>query len=197
MAEWLQQAEQLGTGHAVLQAMPAVDPASVVLVLYGDVPLIEEATLRALVEKATSAPALLTARVADPSGYGRILRDSEGALQAVVEHKDASPEQLAIDEINSGVLAAPATDLNKYLPAVGNANSQGEYYLPDVLAMAVAEGRTVAAQLAASELEIQGVNDRLQLSLVEREYQLRIFLQPGGLATVAPLDAAYPSLKIR
>ena len=129
--------------------------------------------LRSLVDQAGEAPALLTARVLDPSGYGRILRDAEGALQGVVEHKDASAEQLLITEINSGVLAAPASDLNHYLPAVGNANSQGEYYLPDVLAMAVAEGRKVQTQLAGTELEILGVNDRLQLSQVERECQLR------------------------
>ena len=170
---WVTQEQQLGTGHAVLQAMPAVDPQSQVLVLYGDVPLIEAETLRALVERAQDTPALLTARVADPAGYGRILRDESGAMLAVVEQKDAAAEQLQIDEINSGVLAAPARDLNTYLPAVGNANSQGEYYLPDILAMAVAEGRPVQAQLAGSELEILGVNDRVQLSQVEREFQLR------------------------
>ena len=170
---WVRQEQQLGTGHAVLQAMPAVDAANTVLVLYGDVPLLSAETLRALVEQGQDAPALLTARVADPTGYGRILRDANGALRGVVEHKDATAEQLQIAEINSGVLAAPASDLNKYLPAVGNANSQGEYYLPDVLAMAVAEGHPVQTQLAGSELEILGINDRLQLSQVEREFQLR------------------------
>ena len=189
---WVEQKEQLGTGHAVLQAMPAVDPASVVLVLYGDVPLIGRDTLEALVQAAAQAPALLTAKVAEPSGYGRILRDAQGAMQGVVEHKDASPEQLLIDEINSGVLAAPAEDLNRYLPAVGNANSQGEYYLPDVLAMAVQEGRVVTGQLAESELEILGVNDRLQLSQLEREYQRRqahgLLLAGVSIADPARLD---------
>ena len=190
--QWVMQEQQLGTGHAVLQAMPAVDPQSQVLVLYGDVPLIEAATLRALVELSQGAPALLTARVADPSGYGRILRDHSGAMVGVVEQKDATTEQLAIDEINSGVLAAPARDLNTYLPAVGNANMQGEYYLPDILAMAVGEGRKVQAQLAGSELEILGVNDRLQLSQVEREFQLRqaqVLLREGvNIADPARLD---------
>lgn len=171
--QWVVQEQQLGTGHAVLQAMPAVDEGSTVLVLYGDVPLIRAETLQALVAKAAESPALLTARVLDPTGYGRILRGDDGSVQGVVEHKDANQEQLLIDEMNTGVLAAPASDLKRYLPAVGNANSQGEYYLPDVLAMAVAEGRSVAAQLATSELEVLGVNDRLQLNQVERECQLR------------------------
>lgn len=170
---WVIQEQQLGTGHAVLQAMPAVQENSTVLVLYGDVPLIRMDTLRALVALAAASPALLTAKLEDATGYGRILRAHDGSVLGVVEHKDADPEQLLIKEMNTGVLAAPAADLRTYLPAVGNANSQGEYYLPDVLSMAVADGRTVAAQLASSELEILGVNDRLQLSQVEREYQLR------------------------
>ena len=171
--QWVVQEQQLGTGHAVLQAMPRVDERSTVLVLYGDVPLIRLDTLQALVEKATKAPALLTAQVTNPAGYGRILRGDDDSVLGVVEHKDANQEQLSINEINTGVLAAPAADLKRYLPAVGNANSQGEYYLPDVLAMAVADDKTVAAQLATSELEVLGVNDRLQLNQVERECQLR------------------------
>ncbi|TGD72773.1 UDP-N-acetylglucosamine diphosphorylase/glucosamine-1-phosphate N-acetyltransferase [Mangrovimicrobium sediminis] len=170
---WVEQAQQLGTGHAVLQALPDVDPASVVLVLYGDVPLIGEQTLSALVAAAHDGPALLTARLADPGGYGRILRGADGAVLGVVEQRDATDEQLAIDEVNTGVIAAPAALLARYLPQVGNANSQGEYYLPDVLGLAVADGIPVAAQLASGELEILGVNDRLQLARVEREYQLR------------------------
>lgn len=170
---WVVQQEQLGTGHAVMQAMPAVALQSTVLVLYGDVPLITVGTLQDLVSRATQAPALLTCKVSDPTGLGRILRDASGAVVGVVEHKDASAEQLAIHEVNTGVLAAPAQDLARYLPAVGNANAQGEYYLPDILAMAVEEGRTVEASLAESELETAGVNDRLQLSQVEREYQRR------------------------
>jgi len=170
---WVTQHEQLGTGHGVLQALPFVSPDSAVLVLYGDVPLIGSDTLAALVAMAAAGPALLTAQVADSTGYGRILRDTAGALMGVVEHKDATEEQRAIDEINTGLLAAPARDFLEYLPRVGNNNKQGEYYLPDILAMAVAEGRTVASCLAESELEVLGVNDRVQLNQLEREYQRR------------------------
>ncbi len=185
---WVEQSQQLGTGHAVLQALPAIGSDSVVLVLYGDVPLIEAETLGALVVQGSEAPALLTAEVTDPTGYGRILRAEDGCLVAVVEEKDASVEQRALREVNSGVLAAPAALLQRYLPAVGNANSQGEYYLPDILRLAVADGLPVAAQLARSEIEIQGVNDRIQLAAVEREYQLRAAraLMREGVAITDP-----------
>ncbi|MFT4612904.1 MAG: bifunctional UDP-N-acetylglucosamine pyrophosphorylase/glucosamine-1-phosphate N-acetyltransferase [Bacteroidia bacterium] len=189
---WAIQKERLGTGHAVMQAMSAVAPGSIVLVLYGDVPLIEAATLQALVEAAQDSPALLTAKLGDPSGYGRILRDAKGALLGVVEDKDASAEQREINEINTGVLAAPQADLASYLPRVKNENSQGEYYLPDVLSLAVAEDKTVASCLADSELEILGVNDRVQLNQVEREFQRRHaeqLLRSGvSIADAARLD---------
>ena len=175
--QWVEQAERLGTGHAVLQAMPAVKPDSTVLVLYGDVPLIAQESLRALVDLAATAPALLTARLADPGGYGRIIRDGLGAIQGVVEDKDASEEQRKIDEINTGVLAAPAAALATYLPQVGNQNQQGEYYLPDILAQAVADGIAVAGVEAGSEMDVLGVNDRVQLNTVEREYQRRQALE--------------------
>lgn len=170
---WVIQSQQLGTGHGVLQAVPSLLAKSTVLVLYGDVPLVAADTLAALVALASKGPALLTATVANPGGYGRILRDSAGALVGVVEHKDATEEQRAIAEINTGLLAAPAADLINYLPRVKNHNQQGEYYLPDVLALAVAEGRAVASCEAASEIEILGVNDRVQLNQLEREYQRR------------------------
>jgi bifunctional UDP-N-acetylglucosamine pyrophosphorylase / glucosamine-1-phosphate N-acetyltransferase len=171
---WVVQEEQLGTGHAVMQALPAIAPDSIVLVLYGDVPLTELSTLQRLVERAQQGPALLTATVARPQGYGRILRDEQGALVGVVEDKDASESQLSICEINTGLLASPASDLHKYLPRVGNDNQQGEYYLPDIISLAVGDGKVVASCLATSELEIQGVNDRVQLNLVEREFQRRL-----------------------
>ena len=159
-------------------------------------PLIKASTLSGLAEAATLAPALLTAKVADPAGYGRIVRDAAGALVAVVEHKDASGSQLDINEINTGVMAAPMVDLAHYLPQVGNANSQGEYYLPDVLAMAVADGKKVASHLADSELEILGVNDRRQLSQVEREFQQRLahtlMLSGVAIADPARLDVRGP-----
>lgn len=170
---WVVQEEQLGTGHAVLQALPAVAADSTVLVLYGDVPLIRAETLAALVALAADGPALLTACLAQPAGYGRILRDGSGAVQGVVEEKDASDAQRAISEVNTGVLAAPASELMAYLPRVGNDNRQGEYYLPDILGLAVAEGKRVGSFEAASELDVLGVNDRVQLNQVEREYQRR------------------------
>lgn len=185
---WVEQAEQLGTGHAVLQALPRIDPASTVLVLYGDVPLTLEGTLRELVALASDGPALLTAELAEPAGYGRILRDDSGALVGVVEDKDASEAQRAIREINTGLLAAPCADLADYLPRVGNDNRQGEYYLPDVLSLAVGEGRSVASCTATDELEILGVNDRVQLAAVEREYQRRATeaLMRGGATLADP-----------
>ena len=189
---WVLQELQLGTGHAVLQALPAVAPDSTVLVLYGDVPLITEATLQNLVDQASQAPALLTAVVEEPSGYGRIVRDDSGQVLAVVEHKDATEAQREIKEINTGVLAAPAQALNSYLPQVGNDNQQGEYYLPDILALAVADGGHIHSTTAGSELEILGVNDRLQLNRVEREYQRRqaenLLRQGVHLADASRLD---------
>lgn len=170
---WVIQHEQLGTGHGVLQAVPALSPDSTVLVLYGDVPLTGADTLAALVAAAEDGPALLTAKVGDATGYGRILRDAGGALTGVVEHKDATAQEREITEINTGLLAAPARDLMNYLPRVGNNNKQGEYYLPDILSMAVNEGRTVESCQAASEVEVLGVNDRVQLNQLEREFQRR------------------------
>ena len=170
---WVLQREQLGTGHAVLQAIPAVAESSTVLVLYGDVPLIGADTLRKLADKAGSAPALLTSMVDDPFGLGRIIRNDAGVLIEVVEEKDATEAQRRIGEVNTGVLAAPCSDLREYLPQVGSDNKQGEYYLPDILALAVKAGKTIESCEAASEVEVLGVNDRVQLNQVEREYQRR------------------------
>jgi len=173
---WVVQEEQLGTGHAVLVALPQLPPDGIALVLYGDVPLLQSATLAELVERASTAPALLTTVLHNPKGYGRILRDSEGELTAVVEEKDASREQRAICEVNTGVLAAPTALLSRWLPQVGNANAQGEYYLPDVLPMAVGEGLAVHT-LGAAAVDVQGVNDRIQLADVERALQQRLARQ--------------------
>ena len=170
---WVVQEQQLGTGHAVLQALPAISNDSVVLVLYGDVPLIRLSTLKTLVQHAQSGPGLLTARLQRPEGYGRILRDAKGALIGVVEDKDATSIQREIQEINTGLLAAPHKDFLAYLPRVKSENQQGEYYLPDILGLAVANGKTVSTCVADSALEILGVNDRVQLNQVEREYQRR------------------------
>jgi len=189
---WVIQAQQLGTGHAVMQALPAIDDDSVVLVLYGDVPLTRLSTLQHLVRLAQNGPALLTATLQNPQGYGRILRDEKGALVGVVEDKDATVSQRQIREVNTGVLAAPLRDFRHYLPRVDKKNQQGEYYLPDIVSLTVAEGKSVASCAAGSELEILGVNDRLQLSQVEREYQRRnaeeLMRQGVSIADAGRLD---------
>lgn len=171
--QWVSQQEQLGTGHAVLQAMPNIAKDSTVLVLFGDVPLLSPVALAELVSRASVSPALLTALVALPFGLGRIVRDEAGHFVAVVEEKDAAEKQRAIKEINTGVLAAPAALLNEYLPRVGSDNKQGEYYLPDILGLAVNDGMVVESCEVGSEIEAMGVNDRAQLNQVEREYQRR------------------------
>jgi len=190
--DWVVQAQQLGTGHAVMQALPAIDDDSVVLVLYGDVPLTRLSTLQLLVRQAQHGPALLTATLQNPQGYGRILRDGKGALLGVVEDKDATVSQRQIQEVNTGVLAAPHRDFQDYLPHVDNKNQQGEYYLPDIISLAVAEGKSVASCAAGSELEILGVNDRVQLNQVEREYQRRnaeeLMRQGVNIADAGRLD---------
>lgn len=167
------QSEQLGTGHAVAQAVPYLK-AENTLVLYGDVPLIENATLASLLlHLATDSMALLTVNLANPTGYGRILRNSAGEVQAIVEHKDADSEQLKICEGNTGILAAPRERLTEWLSRLSNSNAQGEYYLTDIIAMAVVDGLRVATETANDTMEVQGANDRLQLSELERHYQQR------------------------
>ena len=169
---WVVQDQQLGTGHALAQAMPSVNEGADVLVLYGDVPLIGAKTLEALLEGvSTSGMALLTATMDDPSGYGRIVRDTEAKVTNIVEQKDATPEQLDINEINSGILAARAEDFNRWLPALSADNAQAEYYLTDTIAMAVDDGMAVNTRFAPALYEIQGVNSRLQLQELERVYQ--------------------------
>lgn len=167
------QAEQLGTGHAVAQALSAIT-AERVLILYGDVPLIETETLERLLDKVTPEQlALLTVELTDPTGYGRIVRDGQGVVQAIVEHKDASAEQKLIAEGNTGILAVPGKRLAGWLGRLSNSNAQGEYYLTDVIAMAVADGLVVATEQPLHAMEVQGANDRIQLAELERHYQLR------------------------
>jgi bifunctional UDP-N-acetylglucosamine pyrophosphorylase/glucosamine-1-phosphate N-acetyltransferase len=167
------QREQLGTGHAVAQALPALS-AERVLILYGDVPLIEKATLERLLERVGDAQlALLTVDLNDPTGYGRIVRDAAGVVKAIVEHKDASPEQRQIGEGNTGILAVPGARLGDWLGRLSNSNAQGEYYLTDVIAMAVADGLLVATEQPLDAMEVQGANDRIQLAELERHYQQR------------------------
>ena len=167
------QAEQLGTGHAVAQALPNLS-AERVLILYGDVPLIEAETLQRLLQKVGPEQlALLTVTLDDPTGYGRIVRDAYGEVQAIVEHKDASAEQKAIREGNTGILAVPGSRIGEWLGRLSNSNAQGEYYLTDVIAMAVADGLRVATEQPQDAMEVQGANDRIQLAELERHYQLR------------------------
>ncbi len=170
---WVEQAEQLGTGHAVDQAMPGVSDDSLALVLYGDVPLIGAETLRPLINHSGEGIALLSVRLDDPTGYGRIVRDAEGRVERIVEQKDASSDELAIDEGNTGILAAPAASLRRWLAALDNDNAQGEYYLTDVIALCRGEGGAVEGLVCADEEEVSGVNDRLQLARLERAYQRR------------------------
>jgi bifunctional UDP-N-acetylglucosamine pyrophosphorylase/glucosamine-1-phosphate N-acetyltransferase len=167
------QSEQLGTGHAVAQALPALT-AERVLILYGDVPLIEVETLQRLLQQVSEQQlGLLTVNLNDPTGYGRIVRDESGTVKAIVEHKDASAEQRLIREGNTGILAVPGKRLSDWLGRLSNSNAQGEYYLTDVIAMAVADGLLVATEQAADEMEVLGANDRIQLAQLERHYQYR------------------------
>ena len=171
---WSIQEQQLGTGHAVAQALPNVPDDATVLILYGDVPLTNTETLNLLLKHVSEKSiALLTVELDDPSGYGRIVRDSAGFVQAIVEQKDATPQQLNIGEINTGILAAPAAKLKQWLPALSNSNAQGEYYLTDIIAMAVNDQMEVSVANPACEEEVQGINDRVQLSILERWYQAK------------------------
>lgn len=166
--EWILQEQQLGTGHAVTQAMPGIADNSVVLVLYGDVPLISEGTLTELLEKADSgALALLSVMLTDPTGYGRVIRNDRGQPQKIVEQKEANETELTVCEVNTGILACPARPLRDWLGRLGNKNSQDEYYLTDVIAMAVADRYPVDVLIAASEIEVMGVNDKQQLAELE------------------------------
>ena len=167
------QPEQLGTGHATLTASPHCQEDSVVLVLFGDVPLLSEQTLTRVIKLAKSGPVLLAASLHNPHGYGRVIRDAVGAFTRVVEQKDANSEELAVKEVNTGVLAAKSKDLNRWLSRVTNDNVQGEYYLPDVLGLAVDEGFTVEVVVTEDEVETQGVNDRIQLEALERSLQVK------------------------
>lgn len=173
--DWVEQTEQLGTGHAVLQATPGVDEDSIALVLYGDVPLIRAETLNHLIDLADDQHmALLTVNMEDPAGYGRIIRDRRGDIIAIVEQKDATVEQLGIHEVNTGIMAVSARHLKDWLPKLGNQNAQGEYYLTDIIEMAADRGIRVRGVHPDHLQEVQGVNDRLQLSDLERWYQGRI-----------------------
>jgi bifunctional UDP-N-acetylglucosamine pyrophosphorylase/glucosamine-1-phosphate N-acetyltransferase len=191
--EWVLQAEQLGTGHAVMQAMPGIPDDHLVLVLYGDVPLTRALTLEYLVAQADAASmSLLSVNMLDPSGYGRIIRDAGGRAAAIVEHQDATPDQLRIREVNTGLMAVPAGRLRAWLSGLRNDNAQGEYYLTDIVDLAVKNGLTVNAVVAESEVEVMGVNDKVQLAEVEaglrRQRARELMLAGATLADPARID---------
>ena len=169
---WSEQAERLGTGHALQQAMPAVPPDARVLVLYGDVPLISADTLQRLLASQERV-AVLVADLQDPSGYGRIVRDAEGNVARVVEQKDASDEEREINTVNTGIVVADGEPLRRWLAHLGNDNAQGEYYLTDVFAAASAEFSAAEMVHVRDPVEVEGANDPWQLSQLERAYQRR------------------------
>ncbi len=169
------QREQLGTGHAVAQALPNIGQDSVVLVLYGDVPLTRPETFEQLIRIAAQGDlGLLTVTLEDPTGYGRIIRNAVGDVVAIVEHKDASEQEKLVREVNTGILALPSSALHDWLPRLSADNAQGEYYLTDVIAMAAEEGMRVRAIQPQAEQEVQGVNNRQQLAQLERWYQRQL-----------------------
>lgn len=190
---WALQEKQLGTGHAVAQAMPAVADDSVVLVLYGDVPLVRVETLQKLLAVVNDKQiGLLTVILDDPTGYGRILRDAQNRIVAIVEQKDASEEQRKIREGNTGILAVPAKLMKQWLPQLSANNAQGEYYLTDIIGLAVQQGIAVVAQQPQSPQEVQGINNRLQLAELERHHQKtiaeRLMTEGVTLADPARID---------
>tara|TARA_R110002110_G_scaffold88949_5_gene231729 strand:- start:145 stop:1464 length:1320 start_codon:yes stop_codon:yes gene_type:complete len=193
LVNWVVQEQQLGTGHAVAQALPHLPDDARVLVLYGDVPLTRTDTLNAMVEALDdNALGLLTVTLDNPQGYGRIVRNSDGKVTSIVEQKDASAEQLAICEVNTGILAVAAKHLKAWLPALSNANAQGEYYLTDIIAMAVEHNLGISVSQPEDPFEVQGVNNRLQLAELERWFQKReaerLMTEGATLADPARID---------
>ncbi|HVL01917.1 MAG TPA: bifunctional UDP-N-acetylglucosamine diphosphorylase/glucosamine-1-phosphate N-acetyltransferase GlmU [Dongiaceae bacterium] len=170
--EWVEQKEQLGTGHAVKQALPQLQAGSRTLVLYGDVPLIRAETLNQFLQTVgTGQCGVLTVKLAEPKGYGRIVRDDTGVVRQIVEEKDASPDIRKIDEVSTGILLADTRDLQTWLPKVTNQNAQGEYYLTDLIKIANDHDAAVTASLVENPAEVEGVNDKHQLARLERLYQ--------------------------
>jgi len=172
-ARWTEQKQRLGTGHAVMQVADWVKADGVVLILYGDVPLLQLETAQKLIRHAgEKSLGLLTVTLENPAGYGRIVRDNEGHVMRIVEEKDATPEQRAIREVNTGILAVKGSRLKGWLTRLTNQNAQGEYYLTDIIAMAVADGVYVDTSQPGDAKEVLGVNDRAQLAHLERLYQV-------------------------
>ncbi|MGY0205896.1 bifunctional UDP-N-acetylglucosamine diphosphorylase/glucosamine-1-phosphate N-acetyltransferase GlmU [Acinetobacter soli] len=171
--QWVEQAEQLGTGHAVQMTLPVLPQEGMSLILYGDVPLVRQETLdQLLAVSSATGIGMITLDVDNPTGYGRIIRDND-KIQAIVEHKDATEQQRQIQEINTGIYCVSNQKLHAWLPKLSNNNAQGEYYLTDIVAMAVADGLEIASIQPELAYEVEGVNDRLQLAALEREFQLQ------------------------
>ncbi len=185
---WVEQKEQLGTGHAVLQAVPHLDDDGKTLILLGDVPLLNQESCLALLDK-TDAIGLLTVNKQNPTGYGRIVRDAQNQILAIVEHKDATKEQRDITEVNTGIIAVSNTKLKAWLSKLSNNNAQGEYYLTDIVAMAVKDGLNVAAEITEDESSVEGVNSKEDLAGLERVYQTRnaSALMQAGATLADPL----------
>ncbi len=185
---WIRQEPQLGTGHAVLQTLTFLDDAMPTVVLYGDVPLIGAATLARLIGVAGSGLGVLTAEPGDPGGYGRIVRDGDGRILRIVEERDATEEERAIVEINTGFLAAPTAALKRWLPALGNDNAQGEYYLTDIVGLAIREGMPVSTTRPDAPWEVLGVNSKVQLAELERIHQRNnaLLLMEQGVTLLDP-----------
>ncbi len=185
---WAEQKSQLGTGHALMQALSLLDPEADLLVLYGDVPLIDAASLRRLIDAGRGGLAIMTAVAADATGYGRIVRNAAGRVQRIVEQKDATPEELAIGEWNTGFLAGSGARLRDWLSRVRNENAQKEYYLTDVIGLAVADGLEVQTTQPAQVWEVEGVNSRRQLAELERIHQREIAnrLMDSGVTLADP-----------
>lgn len=169
--QWVEQAEQLGTGHAVQMTLPVLPQDGISLILYGDVPLVRQSTLEQLIDASSKTGiGMITLHVENPTGYGRIVR-RDSNIQAIVEHKDATEAQRQIQEINTGIYCVSNAKLHQWLPQLSNENAQGEYYLTDIVAMAVADGLEIASIQPELAFEVEGVNDRLQLAALERQFQ--------------------------